>query len=300
MLQRLNYHHLMYFWLVAREGGLVKAARVLRLSPPTVSGQIHALEESVGHQLFTKQGRRLVLTEVGEVTYRYADEIFSLGQELGDVLARRVLPTAATLRVGLVEVFPKMVVRQLLEPILTATPPARLVCREGNLAELAAGLGAHTYDLVLADVPLPPGSSIRAYNHLLGQCGVTFFATKDEARRRRPGFPESLHDAAMLLPLTTSALRRELETWFELRGIVPRIVAEIEDSALLKAFGASGRGIFCAPSIVAGQIAAMYDVAAIGETTEVEERFYAISAERRIRNPAVAAISEAARERLFV
>lgn len=298
-MQRLNFHHLMYFWLVAREGGLAKAGKLLRLSPPTLSSQIRALEESVGHRLFMKQGRKLVLTEVGTVTFRYADEIFALGRELGDVLAHGVLPSAGTLRIGVAQSLPKMAVRRLLEPVFAASPPSRLVCHEGTLDQLTSGLGSHAFDLVLADVPLPPGSSVRGYNHLLGECGVTFFGQTEEARRRRRGFPESLHDAPMLLPLAGSALRRELEAWFDARGIIPHVVGEFEDSALLKAFGGEGRGLFCAPSAVAAQVARMYGVVPIGETREVLERFYAISPERRIKNPVVVAISEAAHKHLF-
>jgi LysR family transcriptional activator of nhaA len=298
-VQRLNYHHLQYFWLVAKEGGLANAGKILRLSPPTLSSQIRALEDAVGHRLFSKQGRKLVLTEVGQVTYRYADQIFSLGRELGDVLEHRVLPSATTFHVGLVQAMPKMVVRRLLEPVLESDPPARLVCHEGTLEDLAAGLAAHTYDLLLADVPLPPGSGIRAYNHLLGECGVTFFARPEQARRLRAGFPESLNQAPMLLPSTGSALRRELEAWFDARGLVPHVVAEFDDTALLKAFGTSGHGVICGSTIIASEVARMYHVTPIGETTEVVERFYAISAERRIRNPAASAISEAAKKRVF-
>jgi LysR family transcriptional regulator, transcriptional activator of nhaA len=298
-MQRLNYHHLLYFWLVAREGGLAKAGKILRLSPATLSAQIRALEESVGHRLFTKAGRKLALTDVGQITYRYADEIFALGRELGDVLEHRVLPSTTTFRVGLVEALPKTVVHRLLEPVLRSDPPARLVCQEGTFDALTAGLASHAYDLVLADTALPPGSSVRAYNHMLGECGVTFFARHDLARRLQSGFPASLNQAPMLLPTTGLALRRELDVWLDARGIVPHVVAEFTDSALLKSFGAGGAGVFCVPSIVRTEVAAMYGVTPIGETREVVERFYAISPERRIRNPAVAAISEAAKEVLF-
>lgn len=298
-MQRLNYHHLQYFWLVAKEGGLAGAGRLLRLSPATLSGQIRQLEETVGHRLFTKQGRKLVLTDVGHVTYRYADEIFSLGRELTDVLEHGVLPAATTFHVALVEALPKIVVRRLLAPVLLSQPPARLVCHEGTLEALAGGLASHVYDLLLTDVPLPAGMAVRAYNHMLGECGVTFFARGEEASRLRHGFPESLNQAPMLLPSTGSALRRELEAWFDERGLVPHVVAEFADSALLKAFGADGHGVFCAPSIVASEVVSMYHVTKIGETNEVVERFYAISPERRIRNPAVAAISEAAKRHVF-
>jgi len=298
-LQRINYHHLQYFWLVAKEGSLGNAAKIIRLSPPTLSGQIRTLEETVGHKLFAKQGRRLVLTEVGQITYRYADEIFNLGRELADVLARGVLPTTGILDIGLVEVVPKLIVRHLLEPVFDAQPPPRLVCHEGTLDHLAVELAAHRLDLVFADAPLPPGSSLRAYNHLLGESDVTFFAVPEMAKRLRGGFPESLHDAPMLIPLAGSALRRELEGWFLHLGIVPRLIAELEDSALLKALGAEGRGVFCAPTVVEEDVIRMYGVEAIASTREVIERFYVITPERRIRNPAALAISDAARTRFL-
>lgn len=297
-MQRLNYSHLLYFWSVAREGGLAGAAKTLRLSPQTLSGQIRAFEAQVGRKLFTKSGRRLVLTEMGRVAFRYADEIFSLGQELGDVLDRGQVVETARLDVGLVEVLPKMVVERLLEPALAMQPAVRIVCREGSLETLVNGLAAHTLDVVLADGPLPPGGSVRAFSHLLGECGVTFFAAPQLAARHR-SFPRALDAAPFLVPPSGAGIRQQLEAFFTRHRVTPRIIAELEDSALLKAFGAAGHGIFCVPTTVAHEVAEMYAVKAIGTTDEIVERFYAISVERRIKNEAVALISETARARLF-
>jgi LysR family transcriptional activator of nhaA len=298
MAHRLNYNHLLCFWSVAREGGLAGAARALRLSPQTLSGQIRAFEDQVGQRLFAKSGRRLVLTERGRVAFRYADEIFSLGHELGDFFERGPATERARLDVGLVEVLPKMVVIRLLEPALSRTPPVHLVCREGHLGALVGELAAHTLDVVLADRPLPPGGPVRAFSHLLGECGVTFFATPELAARHRD-FPGGLDGAPFLAPPSGAGIRQQLEAFFTRHRVAPRIVGEVEDSALLKALGAAGRGVFCAPSTVAREVAAMYSVAPIGETREIVERFYAITVERRIKNEVVGAISDVARTQLF-
>lgn len=297
-MQRLNYNHLLYFWSVAREGGLAGAAKTLRLSPQTLSGQIRTFEEQTGRKLFTKSGRRLVLTDAGRVAFRYADEIFSLGHELADVLDRGASLEQARLDVGLVEVLPKMVVERLLEPALSMKPPVRLVCREGNLETLVSELAAHTLDVVLADRPLPAGGPVRAFSHRLGECGVTFFAAPELALRTR-SFPRALDGAPFLVPPSGAGIRRQLDAFFARHRVSPRIIGELEDSALLKAFGAAGHGVFCVPSTVARAVAKMYGVEPIGTTEEIVESFYAISVERRIKNPAVAVISEAARARLF-
>lgn len=298
MGHRLNYNHLLYFWSVAREGGLAGAARALRLSPQTLSGQIRAFEDQVGQKLFTKSGRRLVLTERGRVAFRYADEIFSLGHELGDFLERGPVSESARLDVGLVEVLPKIMVTRLLEPALSMKPPVHLVCREGHLGALVAELAAHTLDVVFADRPLPPGGSVRAFSHLLGECGVTFLAAPALAARHRE-FPRGLDGAPFLAPPSGAGIRQQLEAFFTRHRVAPRIIGEVEDSALLKALGAEGHGILCAPTTVAREVAAMYGLAPIGETREIIERFYAITVERRIKNEVVGAISEVARTRLF-
>lgn len=297
-MQRLNYSHLLYFWSVAREGGLKPASKTLRLSPQTLSGQIRSFEETLGKRLFQKTGRRLELTELGRVAFRYADEIFSLGNELGDLLERGAGTEMRRLDVGLVELLPKTVAERLLEPTLALDPPVRLACREGSLAALIGLLGTHSVDVVLADEPLPAGGPIRAFSHLLGECGVTFVAVPELAAKHRK-FPRGLDGAPLLLPASGS-VRRQLDAFLARHHVTPRAVAELGDSALLEAFGAAGHGIFCVPTIIAREVGATYGVRVVGATEEIVQRFYAISIERKIKNEAVAAISENARDRLFV
>jgi LysR family transcriptional activator of nhaA len=295
----LNYHHLLYFWVVAREGGLVPAGKVLRLSHPTLSAQIHALEGELGEQLFTKKGRRLALTEMGRVVYRYADEIFTLGREMLETLEGRSSARGLRLDVGIANVVPKLIVRQLLQPALALAEPMRLVCHEDKYEKLLASLALHELDIVISDAPVPPGGSVRAFHHLLGETGISFFGSKSLAARHKRGFPRSLDGAPMLLPLENLTLRRLLNQWFERAGIQPRVVAEFEDSALLQVFGGDGVGVFAAPSVVEAQVIEQSGVQLIGRTDQVRERFYAISVERRLENPAVVAICDAARHELF-
>jgi LysR family transcriptional activator of nhaA len=298
-MEWLNYHHLLYFWMVAREGGLVAAGKVLRLSHPTLSAQIHELENHLGEKLFTKVGRRLVLTEMGRVVYRYAEEIFSLGREMVDTVHGRSSGQPLRLDVGVADVVPKLIVRRLLQPALSLPGPLRLVCHESSYDKLLADLALHTLDIVISDAPVPPGSSVRAFNHLLGETSVTFFGTRLLAVKHRRAFPESLDGAPVLLPLESMPLRRSLNQWFDRNGIRPRVVAEFEDSALLKVFGGDGVGLFPAPTVLEEELARQYRVQPVGRVNEVRERFYAISVERRLKNPAVVAISEAARHELF-
>jgi LysR family transcriptional activator of nhaA len=295
----LNYQHLRYFWVVAREGGLVPAGKVLHLSHPTISAQIHALEDRLGEKLFVKVGRRLELTDVGRVTLRYAEEIFGLGRELVDTVQGLGTGKPARLDVGITDVLPKLMVRRLLQPALTLPEPVRLVCREGTFDRLLADLAQHALDIVIADAPVPPGGAIRAHTHLLGECGVGFFGVPALARKYRRGFPGSLNGAPLLLPTEGLTLRRSLNQWFDRQGIRPRIIAEFEDSALLKVFGADGLGIFPAPKAVAREVIAHYGVRPLGDAGGIVERYYAISVERRLRNPAVLAISRAAHQEVF-
>jgi LysR family transcriptional regulator, transcriptional activator of nhaA len=295
----VNFHHLRYFWLVAREGGLVPAGKVLRLSHPTLSAQIHALEDQLGEKLFTRVGRKLALTEVGRVAFRYADDIFALGREMVDAVQGRATGQPLRLNVGIVDVVPKLVVRRLLQTALGLPEPTRLVCYEDSYDKLLADLALHSLDIVISDAPVPAGSSVRAFNHLLGETGVSFFGAKPLARTYRKNFPRSLDGAPMLLPLESSTLRRSLNQWFDRHDIKPRVIAEFEDSALLKVFGADGIGAFAGPTVVEREVMAQYDVELLGRTDEVKERFYAISVERRLRHPAVVAISDAARHELF-
>lgn len=295
----VNYHHLLYFWVVAREGGLVPAGKVLRLSHPTLSAQIHALERHLGEKLLAKVGRKLALTEVGRVVFRYADEIFTLGREMVDTVKGRSTGQPIRLEVGVVDVVPKLVVRRLLEPALALPEPVRLVCHEATYDKLLPDLALHALDIVIADAPVPSGSSVRAFNHLLGETSVSFFAVKSLASSMKRRFPASLDGAPVLLPLENSALRRALNQWFDRNDIRPRVVAEFEDSALLKVFGADGVGVFTAPTVVADEVCRQYGVSVLGHAPEVKERFYAISVERRLKHPAVVAITDNARQDLF-
>ncbi|MEZ4216640.1 MAG: transcriptional activator NhaR [Myxococcota bacterium] len=294
-MEWLNYHHLLYFYTVAREGSVTRAAETLRLAQPTLSGQIRKLEESLDEALFVREGRRLVLTEAGRIVYRYADEIFSTGRELLDALRGRPSNRPARLLVGVADVVPKLVAYRLLQVALELEEPVQLVVHEGKADELIAGLGLQRYDMVLTDVPLGPQVRVKAFNHPLGSCGVGFFATPDVAERHRRRFPASLDGAPLLVPTPNTALRHSLDRWFEGLGIRPEFVAEVEDSALLKVFGQHGAGIFPAPIVVAEDIRRSHGVRLVGRTEEVQEHFYAITVERRIMHPAVAAIAEAAR-----
>ncbi len=295
----LNYHHLLYFWVAAREGGVARASRKLHVTPSTVSLQIGALERELGEKLFARQGRSLVLTEVGRLAYRYAEEIFSTGQELLDVLRGR--PTGRPLRfvVGVSNVVTKLVAFRLIEPALSLAEPVRLICVEGKTEELLARLAVHGLDLVIAHAPVGPGAMVRAYSHLLGECGLTFFAPPRLAARRARRFPRSLDGAPLLVPPEGSTLRRAIDHWLGEVGVRPVIAGEFDDSALLKVFGAAGAGVFPVPSVVERDMRRQYRVRLVGRTDAVRERFYAISLERRLRHPAVVAISEAARRKVF-
>jgi LysR family transcriptional activator of nhaA len=295
----LNYHHLHYFWLVVREGGVVPAAKKLRVSHPTVSTQLRKLEESLGESLFDRSRRRLELTDVGKVAYEYAEQIFALGAEMQGVLQGQHADRPLKLAVGVTDAMPKLIVRRLLEPALRLEAAVRLLVREDRTDRVLAELALGNLDVVLADTPVPSGSGLRAYSHQLGECGITFFAEPRAARRLRSDFPASLSGAPFLAPTGDYVLRRELELWFDKVGARPEIVAEFEDSALLKVFAQDGLGAFAAPTVIADAIEAQYGVRRVGATEEVRERFYAITLARRLDHGAVRAICEAARDELF-
>ncbi|MDD9940254.1 MAG: transcriptional activator NhaR [Myxococcales bacterium] len=295
----LNYHHLLYFWTVAKEGSVSQAARSLRLAQPTVSGQIKALEHSLDTKLFERKGRRLELTEQGRLVFRYAEDIFGLGRELMDTVKGRPTGRPMRLRVGISDMLPKLVAQRLLAPAIHIDEPVRIVCRGDKTDRLLAELALRDLDLVLSDVPVGAGVKVRAFNHLLGECGMTFFAVPKLARAYRRGFPKSLDGAPLILPTQENLVRRSLDHWFGMLDLRPRIIAEFDDSGLLKAFGRAGEGIFTAPSVVASSVREQYQVQAVGRTEDVRERFYAITVERRIKHPAVVAISESAKQNLF-
>jgi len=298
-MEWLNYHHLLYFWTVAREGSVTRAAGELRLGQPTVSTQIRTLEEALGEKLFTRVGRNLALTEVGRVVFRYADDIFSLGRELLDAVKDRPTGRPILFQVGIADVIPKLIAYRLLRPAFELSAPVRLVCREGKPDRLLAELAVHDLDLVLTDAPLGPTHKVKAFNHLLGECELTFFGSAPLARAHRRGFPRSLHGAPVLLPTDNTTLRRALDQWFDTEGIRPVVMSECEDNALLDVFGAAGVGMFAAPAAIEKEIRREYGVEVIGRVGSVRERFYAISIERKLKHPAVVAIVEAAREKMF-
>jgi len=298
-MEWLNYHHLRYFWAAAREGSVTRAGEKLHISQPAVSTQIRGLEQALGERLFTRSGRALALTEAGRVVYRYAEEIFGLGTELMETLKGRPTGRPARLTVGIVNVIPKLIAYRLLEPAFKLPERVRVECREDRPERLLAELATHGLDLVLADAPAGASVRVRAYSHLLGECGVSIFGVERLSKAHRRGFPRSLDGAPFLLPTADSTLRRLLDDWFEAQGIRPRIVGEFEDSALLKVFGQSGAGLFAMPSAIDAEVRSQYEVRLVGRV-ELRERFYAITVERKLKHPAVVAISGAARRELFV
>jgi LysR family transcriptional activator of nhaA len=289
----------MYFWVVAKEGGLVPAGKLLRLSHPTLSAQIRVLEHRLGEKLFHKQGRKLALTDMGRTVFRYAEEIFSTGRDLLEAVKGRAPGQQLRFDVGVADSVPKLVVRRLLEPALALSESVRLVCYEDAHEKLLARLAAHELDLVIADAPVPIGSRVRAFNHLLGETGVAIFAGKAHARGLRKGFPRSLAGAPMLLPLEHLPLRRALEQWFDRIGVKPKVVGEFEDSALLHAFGRDGVGAFAAPIATRDELVRHFRVEHVGDVPAVQERYYAISVERRLKHPATVAITTSARADVF-
>jgi LysR family transcriptional activator of nhaA len=294
----LNYQHLRYFWAAAREGSVTRASERLHVSQPAVSTQIGKLEESLGEKVFARSGRKLVLTEIGQVVFRYADEIFALGAELVETLKGQPTGRPLRLAVGIGNVIPKLIARKLLQPAFRLRDAVRVECVEDRPERLLAELAAHRLDVVLADSPAVPPVKGRTYSHLLGECGVSIFGAERLARAHQRGFPHSLDGAPFLLPRRDSALRLLLDQWFDAQGVSPRIVGEFEDSALLKAFGQSGAGLFAAPSAIDAEVRRAHQVRRVGRA-DIVERFYAITIEKKLKHPAVVAISEAARHEVF-
>jgi LysR family transcriptional activator of nhaA len=296
-MEWLNYHHLFYFWAVARTGSIAAASEELRLAPPTISNQIRKLEDSLGEKLVRRSGRGLVLTDMGRIAMRYADEIFSLGREFADTMKDR--PTGRPLRfcVGIADVLPKLIAYKILEPAFKLRLPIRIICREDRPDHLLADLAVHDLDVVLSDSPASPAANIRAFSHLLGDCGVGFFASSNMQLERRR-FPKCIDGARLLVPTDNSAFRRSLDEWFVSHSIRPLVIGEFEDFALMRAFAEEGFGVFAAPSVVEEQLR-RYGFKKIGKTDEIRVRFYAISVERKLQHPAVVAICEAAQQKLF-
>ena len=297
----MNFKHLHYFWRVAKAGGVARASEQLHLTPQTISGQIGLLEDDLGTPLFAKKGRNLELTDAGRLALGYAQDIFALGAELEESL--RNSPAGGRpveFRVGVADAVSKTIAYRLIEPATRLKEPVRIVCREWKLDSLLAELAAHRLDLVIAGAPIPPSVSVRAYNHRLGESGVSFFASARLLKSLKGKFPACLADAPMLVPSVDTAVRSHLEQWCEGQKLRPRVIGEFDDSALMKAFGQRGAGVFLGPSVLESEIETQYGVKALGRTGEIVEEFFAISVERRITHPCVVAITEAARDRLFV
>lgn len=296
-MEWLNYHHLLYFWVTAREGSMAKAAHQLHVTPATLSVQIRELERFIGHQLFRKSGRGLALTETGESVYRYATDIFATGEEMLNAIRGKPLGKPLLFRVGVKDAMPKVVAFKFLQPAIELKDSIRLVCREGDLDLLVSELSIHRLDVVLSDTPIDPTLKVKAYSHLLGESTVTLFAVSKTAKILRDEFPESLQNAPFLLPTSGTVLRHSLDQWFAENEIVPDIRGEFDDAAMLQIAGKSGLGIVAMPSIIAEEMRSMYGLEVIAQLPIIE-RFYALSVERKLKHPAVVAISESAKIQL--
>lgn len=305
----MNFKHLYYFWATAKAGGVLRAGEQLHLTPQTLSGQIKLLEQRLGCRLLSRQGRALELTAEGRTALRYADQIFSLGAELEAVLGRaQGGDEGLDFRVGIADAVPKAIAYRLLEPALEPAPehgpaapagPVRLICHEGKLADLLGQLSVHRLDLVIADEPMSRRTSVRAFNHALGRTAMSFFAAPMLRARLQGDFPACLEGAPMLIQGRAAAMRQRLDLWLSERGLRPRAVGEFDDAALLKAFGAEGRGVFMSPTVLEAETCAQYGVEVLGRSDELIEEFYAISVERRVTHPCVVAITTAARTQLL-
>ncbi len=295
----LNYHHLLYFWTVAKEGTIARAAEVLELAQPTISGQIKALEASLGERLFARAGRNLRLTETGKIVFHYADEIFGLGRELMAALEGHPSGQPKRLYVGISDAIPKILSHRVLAPALETDPPIHVICKEDRPDRLLAELMVQRIDLILSDQPVSGPTEVKTYNHLLGETGVSFFAPPSLAYAARVGFPGSMAQIPFLMPGAGTPLRRSLEQWFDGAGVRPRVVGEFEDSALMKEFGRNGAGVFPGPTALATEICQENQVEVIGSVPEIVERFYAVTAKRRVEPPGLTAIVETARAQLF-
>jgi LysR family transcriptional activator of nhaA len=295
----LNYRQLHYFWVVAKTGSIVRACDQLNLTAQTISGQISLLEQSLGVDLFQRVGRQLELTEAGRLALPYAEQMFQIGNELEAVIRAQPDEQQILFRVGVADVVPKSIVYRLIAPTMELSEPVRITCREDKLERLLADLAIQRLDLVISDSPMPSHLDIKGYSQKLGECGISFFATVELFERYGQNFPFGMQGAPLLIPGQETVVRSRLMRWFAELKVQPRIIGEFDDSALMKAFGKSGSGIFVAPSVIADEVQAQYGVVLLGQTDAVTESFYAISVERKIKHPGIVAITEGARRELF-
>jgi LysR family transcriptional activator of nhaA len=295
MNANINFRHLYYFWVVAKEGGITQAAKRLNLAIQTISSQLSLLEESVGKALFTQQGRRLVLTEAGRLALSYADQIFLLGEQMQEALSEAD-STRTRLTVGISDSLPKLTAYKLLEATATLDRPVRLVCYEDQFEALLGELALHKLDVVLTDREVRPGTSLGVFSHQLFESATIVVGTAALAQVYREAFPRNLNGAPFLLPTRNNALRGKIDEWFDAHGVRPDVVGEFEDNALLNTFGRRGLGLFFAPAVLAGAMEEQFGAALVGRVPQVREQFYAISNERKIQHPAVEAILAAAQK----
>lgn len=298
-MEWLNYQHLLYFWTVVRAGTVLAASEQLRLSPSTISEQLHTLEENLGEKLLRRSGRNLVPTDTGVVVFRYADEIFATGRELLDTLKGHPTGRPMRLVIGIADVVPKTIVRQLIEPARHLDQPVYLICREASTEQLLVRLAIQELDVVLTDAPIGPTVKVRAYNHLLGETGTSFMAMPIVAARCKGRFPHSLDGVPILLPADNTAIRRDLDDWLRVQNLRPVRIGEFEDFALLREFAEAAAGVFPVPTVLERQLQKENGLAVLGRVPSIRGRFYAISLERKLKHPAVVAISESARHKLF-
>lgn len=298
-MRDINFKHLHYFWAVAKAGSVTRAGERLHLTPQTISGQLSQFEEALGYRLFDRVGRRMVLTDAGRTALKYADEIFSLGSAMQEALRTSPESRALVFKVGIIDAVPKSLAYQLLEPAMRLDEPVQMICREGKFVDLLADLAVQRLDIVISDRPMPASLNVRGFNHLLGECGVTFLATANLAKRLKGRFPQNLDGAPLLLPGEDSAVRPRLMRWLDDQRVLPRIAGEFDDGALMNAFGEAGAGVFVVPAAIGAQLREKFDVVAIGGADTVTEQFYAVSVERKLAHPAVLAISSGARLKVF-
>ncbi len=296
----LNFKHLRYFWMVAKTGSIARAAEQLHLTPQSISGQLSEFADTLGVALFRRAGRNLELTDTGRRILSHAEEIFSAGDELLEIVRDQSRTTTTTFRVGCADSVSKLIACRLVEPALGLAEPLRLICREGRLASLLAELAVHRLDMIIADRPMPAHLSVRGFNHLLGESGMTVFGTRELAATLSGDFPHCLHRAPLLLPGEDFAIHARLQQWLSENNLHPRIVGEFDDSAMMKAFGQSGAGLFFSPTVIAHQVCQQYAVMPLGRVDSLVEQVYAITTERRLSHPATVAISQSARRDLFV
>ena len=295
----LNLRHLYHFWIVAKEGSVTRAAERQGLAIQTISAQLSLLEKSVGRALLAPKGRRLVLTDAGRVALGYAEQIFALAEQMQDALALAGTVQTMRLTVGISDSLPKLIASRVLDAALQLPHQVKLVCFEDRFEALLGALSLHKLDVVLTDRPVPPGTNLKVFSHLLGESELTFFGIPVLAKQFRAEFPKSLRNAPVLLPTRNNALRGRIDQWFDLLGVRPNVVGEFDDNALLNTFGGSGLGLFPAPSVLATDVHVQFGAEPVGAITQVREQFYAVSSERKIKHPAIDAILSAIHGKVF-